>query len=47
MRSMRLKFPHEAHGSRAEGETLIGRTLEIYEEIGNDGERPDARPAGS
>jgi hypothetical protein len=35
IRSMRLKFHDEAHGSRAEEQELIGRALSIYEAIGD------------
>jgi hypothetical protein len=35
IRSMRLKFHDEAHGSRAEEQELIGRALDIYEAIGD------------
>jgi hypothetical protein len=32
---MRLKFPHEAHGSQPEEQELIARALDIYESIGD------------
>jgi hypothetical protein len=35
IRSMRLKFPHEAHGSKAEEQMLIERALDIYDAIGD------------
>lgn len=35
IRSMRLKFPHEAHGSQPEEQVLIARALGIYEAIGD------------
>lgn len=35
IRSMRLKFPHEAHASQPEEQVLIARALGIYEAIGD------------
>ena len=35
IRSMRLKFSHEAHGSQPEEQVLIARALGIYEAIGD------------